>query len=144
MRDNGKLHGAVGDEAVGSVSAKLYAVAAYRSGVNAGDLQDAESRKAALDLFRALGSANTDCRQDGPALGVGPREGWLLNTGLQGRENADSILLVGVNPRTEAPLLNQRIRKSWLAGKTRVGVIGEAADLTYYVDVVGRGTKTLA
>ena len=42
--------------------------------------------KAALDLFRALGSANTDCRQDGSALGYGPREGWLFNTGLQGIE----------------------------------------------------------
>src|SRR5690606_18744781 len=63
---------------------------------------------------------------------------------LQGLESADSILLVGVNPRTEAPLLNQRIRKSWLAGKTRVGVIGDAADLTYDFDPVGAGTKTLA
>ena len=77
-------------------------------------------------------------------MGYGPREGWLFNTGLQGLENADSILLVGVNPRTEAPLLNQRIRKSWLAGKTRVGVIGDATDLTYDIDVLGRGTKTLA
>ena len=77
-------------------------------------------------------------------MGYGPREGWLFNTSLQGLENADSILLVGVNPRTEAPLLNQRIRKSWLAGKTRVGVIGDASDLTYDFDVVGRGTKTLS
>ncbi|CAL1691732.1 NADH-quinone oxidoreductase chain 3 [Brevundimonas subvibrioides] len=100
--------------------------------------------KAALDLFRALGSSNTDCRQDGSALGHGPREGWLFNTGLQGLEEADSILLVGVNPRTEGPLLNQRIRKSWLAGKTRVGVIGDAADLTYDYDLIGRGTKTLS
>ena len=27
--------------------------------------------KATLDLFRALGSANTDCRQDGVSLGDG-------------------------------------------------------------------------
>jgi NADH-quinone oxidoreductase subunit G len=126
------------------VAGKLKAASADRIGVIAGDLQDAESMKAALDLFRALGSANTDCRQDGSALGYGPREGWLFNSSLQGLENADSILLVGVNPRTEAPLLNQRIRKAWLAGKTRVGVIGDAADLTYDFDLVGAGTKTLA
>ena len=44
--------------------------------------------KAALDLFRALGSANTDCRQDGAAIGVGPREGWLFNSGIAGIERA--------------------------------------------------------
>ena len=144
VREDGKLRVASWDEALNAVAAKLKAASADRIGVIAGDLQDAESMKAALDLFRALGSANTDCRQDGTALGTGPREGWLFNTGLQGLESADSILLVGVNPRTEAPLLNQRIRKAWLAGKTRVGVIGEQADLTYDYDLVGRGTKTLA
>jgi NADH-quinone oxidoreductase subunit G len=100
--------------------------------------------KAAMDLFRALGSANTDCRQDGSAAGIGPREGWLFNTGLQGIEQADYILLVGTNPRAEAPLLNARIRKAWLAGKARVGLIGEQVDLTYDYDLIGRGTKTLA
>jgi len=144
VRENGTLRVASWDEALNAVAAKLKASAADRIGVIAGDLQDAESMKAALDLFRALGSANTDCRQDGAALGIGPRAGWLFNTGLQGLEAADSILLVGVNPRTEAPLLNQRIRKSWLAGKTRIGVIGEQADLTYDYDLVGRGTRTLA
>ncbi|WP_298161795.1 NADH-quinone oxidoreductase subunit NuoG [Brevundimonas sp.] len=144
VRENGKLRAASWDEALNAVASKLTAASADRIGVIAGDLQDAESMKAALDLFRALGSNNTDCRQDGSALGYGPREGWLFNTGLQGLEEADSILLVGVNPRTEAPLLNQRIRKSWLAGKTRVGVIGDAADLTYDFDVVGRGAKTLS
>ena len=143
VRENGKLRTASWDEALNLVASKLKAAPADRIGVIAGDLQDAESMKAALDLFRALGSSNTDCRQDGAAMGYGPREGWLFNTGLQGLEEADSILLVGVNPRTEAPLLNQRIRKSWLAGKTRVGVIGPAADLTYDYDVVGRGTRTL-
>jgi NADH-quinone oxidoreductase subunit G len=144
VRENGKLRAASWDEALNAVAAKLMAAKPEKIGVIAGDLQDAESMKAALDLFRALGSANTDCRQDGAALGVGPREGWLFNSGLQGIENADSILLVGTNPRAEAPLLNQRIRKSWLAGRTRVGVIGEQADLTYDYDLVGRGTKTLA
>jgi len=144
VREDGRLRVASWDEALNAVASKLKAAPADRIGVIAGDLQDAESMKAALDLFRALGSSNTDCRQDGTALGIGPRDGWLFNTGLQGLENADSILLVGVNPRTEAPLLNQRIRKSWLAGKTRVGVIGEQADLTYDYDLIGRGTKTLA
>jgi len=144
VRENGKLRAASWDEALGLVAAKLNAAAADRIGVIAGDLQDAESMKAALDLFRALGSANTDCRQDGSALGYGPREGWLFNSGLAGVENADAVLIVGANPRTEAPLLNARLRKAWLAGTMEIGLIGEQANLTYDYSWLGAGSKTLA
>ena len=143
VRENGKLRAASWDEALTVVAGKLKAASADRIGLVAGDLQDAESMKAALDLFRALGSANTDCRQDGAVLGDGPRESWLFNSGLQGIENADYVLLVGVNPRTEAPLLNARLRKIWLAGKAEIGVIGEQADLTYDYAWLGARTKTL-
>jgi NADH-quinone oxidoreductase subunit G len=143
VRENGRLRAASWDEALNVVAEKLKAAAADRIGVIAGDLQDAESMKAALDLFRALGSANTDCRQDGSALGYGPRESWLFNSGIAGVENADAVLIVGANPRTEAPLLNARLRKSWLAGKAEIGLIGEQADLTYEYSYLGAGSKTL-
>ena len=143
VRENGKLRPASWDEALSVVADKLKAAPADRIGAIAGDLQDAESMKATLDLFRALGSANTDCRQDGAAIGQGAREGWLFNSGLQGIENADAILIVGANPRTEAPLLNARIRKAWLKGGLEVGVIGPQADLTYDYAWLGAGSKTL-
>lgn len=141
---DGKLKAASWQEALGVVAEKLATSKPERIGVIAGDLQDAESMKAALDLFRALGSANTDCRQDGSSLGYGPREGWLFNSGLQGIENADAILIVGANPRVEAPLLNARLRKAWLAGKTEIGLIGEQANLTFDYSWLGAGSKTLA
>ena len=40
-----------------------------------------------------------------------------------------AILLVGTNPRWEAPLVNARIRKAWRNGRAKVGMIGPAADL---------------
>jgi len=144
VRENGKLRVASWDEALARVAEKLKAAKPERIGVIAGDLQDAESMKATLDLFRALGSANTDCRQDGAALGHGPREGWLFNSGIAGIERADAILLVGVDPRREAPLVNTRLRKSWLNGKTEISVIGAKSDLTYDYNWLGAGTKTLS
>jgi NADH-quinone oxidoreductase subunit G len=144
VRENGKLRAASWEEALGVVAAKLTAASADRIGAIAGDLQDAESMKATLDLFRALGSANTDCRQDGSVLGYGAREGWLFNSGLAGIENSDAVLIVGANPRTEAPLLNTRLRKAWLTGKTEIGLIGEQANLTYDYSWLGAGSKTLA
>ena len=143
IRENGKLRAASWDEALNAVAAKLKAAPANRIGAIAGDLQDAESMKALLDLFRALGSANTDCRQDGAAIGGGAREGYLFNSSIQGIENADAILLVGANPRVEAPLLNARIRKAWLKGGTEVGVIGQNVDLTYSYTYLGEGSKTV-
>jgi NADH-quinone oxidoreductase subunit G len=54
------------------------------------------------------------------------------------------VLIVGSNPRAEAPLLNARLRKAWLAGTSEIGLIGEQADLTYDYSWLGAGTKTLA
>ncbi|WP_333592768.1 NADH-quinone oxidoreductase subunit NuoG [Brevundimonas sp.] len=144
VRENGKLRVASWDEALTRVAEKLKTAKPERIGVIAGDLQDAESMKAALDLFRALGSANTDCRQDGAALGHGPREGWLMNSGIAGIERADAVLLVGVDPRREAPLVNTRLRKSWLNGKTEISVIGAKSNLTYDYNWLGSGAKTLS
>src|SRR6185369_6682416 len=144
IREAGKLRPASWSEALDAVATKLKATAPDRVGVIAGDLQDAESMKATLDLFRGLGVQSTDCRQDGMALGGGPRESWLFNSTIAGIEDADAILLVGVNPRLEAPVLNQRLRKRWLAGALRIGVIGEQADLTYSYDYLGAGAQTLS
>src|SRR4051812_9062046 len=143
VREGGKLRGASWNEALDLVAAKLKAAAADRIGVIAGDLQDAESMKAALDLFRGMGVASLDCRQDGMALGDGPRASWLFNSTLAGIEEADVVLFVGTNPRLEAPVLNARLRKRWLTGALRVGVIGEPADLTSPYDSRGAGAQSL-
>ena len=143
IREGGKLRPATWTEALDAVAARLKATAPERVGVIAGELQDAESMKAALDLFRSLSVQSTDCREDGMALGGGARQSWLFNSTISGIEDADVVLMVGVNPRLEAPVLNARIRKRWMAGALRVGVIGEQADLTYGYDYLGSGPKTL-
>ncbi len=143
IRENGKLRVAAWAEALDLVATKLQVTPADRIGVIAGDLQDVESMKAAKDLFGGLGVASLDCRQDGMALGDGPRESWLFNSTLMGIEEADVVLIVGANPRIEAPVLNARLRKRWLAGALRVGVVGESADLTYNYDHLGAGPASL-
>jgi NADH-quinone oxidoreductase subunit G len=143
IRDGGRLRPASWSEALARVAERIGAAGPARTGVIAGDLQDVESMKAALDLFGALGVASLDCRTDGSPLGYGPRESWLFNTTLGGLEQADAILLVGANPRFEAAVLNARIRKIWLAGRTRIGLIGEALDLGYGYDHLGAGGEAL-
>ena len=53
-------------------------------------------------------------------------------------------MIIGANPRKEAPVLNARIRKRWRAGNLKIGVIGEKADLTYDYAYLGAGPETLA
>jgi len=143
VRVDGKLQPATWAEALGAVADRLSRAKPEKIGAIAGDLQDAESMKALLDLMRSLGVTNLDCRQDGAAIGGGDRAGYLFNSTIAGIEDADVVLLVGSNPRQEAPLLNARLRKQWLAGKTRIGVIGEQANLTYAYDYLGAGPASL-
>ncbi|NNU85499.1 NADH-quinone oxidoreductase subunit G, partial [Geobacillus sp. BMUD] len=58
-------------------------------------------------------------------------------------DTADMILLIGTNPREEAPVLNARIRKAWAAG-AKVALIGEPVDLTYDYIHLGTGRDALA
>jgi NADH-quinone oxidoreductase subunit G len=58
-------------------------------------------------------------------------------------DTAKRILLIGTNPRVEAPVLNARIRKAWLAG-AEVSLIGRAADLTYDYSHLGTDRAALA
>jgi len=128
IRENGKLRAASWGEAL-EATAKALSGDPKRIGAIAGDLACAESMKATLDLFRALGSPNTDCRADGALLG-GARQNYLFNSTIAGIDEADVILLIGANPRVEAPVLNARIRKAWLRG-AEIAYVGEAAELTY-------------
>ena len=143
VRQDGKLRPAAWPEAFGAIAAKLKGLPGERIGAIAGDLCDAESMVALKDLMASLGSANLDCRQDGAALDGSRRDFYLFNTGVARIDEADAILLVGCNPRREAPVLNARIRKRWLSGACPVASIGEPADLTYAVHHLGHDPSAL-
>jgi len=139
----GKLRPAGWDEALKVVAEKLSGDPTQIAAI-AGDLCDAESMKALKDLMESLGVKHLDCRQDGSLIGGGDRAEYLFNTTITGLEDTDAILLVGTNPRHEAPLINTRIRKTWIEGNLEIGVIGEAADLTYAVEQVGTSAADVA
>ncbi len=144
VRDDktGRLRPASWDEALGVVAAKLKATPANKMGVVVGDLCSTEEMIAAKDLFAALG-ADTVCGMRGLNIDTSARAGYIFNSTIAGIEQADAILLVGTNPRWEATLVNTRIRKAWLAKRTKVGVIGENVDLTYPTHYIGAGAESL-
>jgi NADH-quinone oxidoreductase subunit G len=137
IRHGGKLRQASWQDAFAIITEKLNTLPGDRIGAIAGDLCDAESMMALKDLLASYGSANTDCRQLGEKLDPARRDFYLFNTGIAGIEEADAILLIGTNPRREAPVLNARIRKTWVATGLPIGLIGSPADLTYNITHLG-------
>jgi NADH-quinone oxidoreductase subunit G len=140
LRAKGKLVEASWSEVFEAIAARMgdgNKVAAL-----AGDLACVESQYALKQLMTSIGSPHMDCRPAGSAL-TGPRANYILNSGIAGIEEADGLLLIGVNPRLEASVINARIRKRWRAGRFPIAMIGEAADLTYPVENLGVGPETL-
>ncbi|HEX6980508.1 MAG TPA: NADH-quinone oxidoreductase subunit NuoG [Alphaproteobacteria bacterium] len=140
---DGRLRPASWQEAFAAIAARVKGVPGDRIAAIAGDLADCEAMLALKDLMAALGSPNIDCRQDGAKLDASARAGYLFNTTIAGIELADACLLIGTNPRWEAPIINARLRKRWLAGGFRVGVIGPQTNLTYRTEYLGAGPQTL-
>jgi NADH-quinone oxidoreductase subunit G len=136
VRRDGKLHEVDWHEAFAVIGERVNAVAGERIAAIAGDLADCEAMLALKELMRALGSANSDCRQDSAAADPAIRASYIFNSGIAGIEQADACLLVGSNLRVEAPIINARMRKRWLAGAFKIGAVGPALDLTYPIKML--------
>ncbi|ESZ43420.1 NADH dehydrogenase subunit G [Mesorhizobium sp. L2C054A000] len=144
VRKDGKLAPASWAEAFVAIRDAVSNAAPEKIGAIAGDLAAVEEIYALKQLMAALGSRNTDCRQDGaaldPALG---RASYIFNPTIEGIEQADAVLIIGANPRFEASVLNARIRKRWRIGNLPVGVIGEVGDTRYDYEQLGAGPESL-
>jgi len=137
VRVDGKLRAASWADAFAAVAHGLAGLGGDQIGYIAGDLLAVEDMVAWKDLLASLGSTRHECRQDGALLDpLQGRAGYLFNSTIAGIETADAILLVGANPRWEAPLVNTRIRKAVKKG-ARVWAIGDPVDLTYPVEWLG-------
>jgi NADH-quinone oxidoreductase subunit G len=145
IRVDGKLKAASWQEAFAAIAVKVRATSGNKVGAIVGDLAGVEEMFALKSLIASLGSANIDARQDGSAFDPKwGRASYLFNATIAGIDKADALLIIGSNPRREAPVLNARIRKRWRAGPFPIGVIGEKADLSYQYEYLGAGAETLA
>jgi len=145
IRVDGMLRPASWSAAFAAIAARVKAAQADRIGAIAGELAAVEEIFALKDLMTRLEVANIDCREDGSALDPKwGRASYIFNPTIAGIDAADGLMIVGSNPRKEAPILNARIRKRWRTGNLRIGLIGERADLTYGYEYLGAGPETLA
>ncbi|XP_002742151.1 NADH-ubiquinone oxidoreductase 75 kDa subunit, mitochondrial-like [Saccoglossus kowalevskii] len=143
--DEGVLTPCSWEDAFMRISSVLSDVKTNEIAAIAGGMVDAEALMSLKDLLNKMGSESLCTEEIFPMDGAGTdlRSNYLLNTSIAGIEEADLLLLVGTNPRYEAPLLNCRIRKSWRLNDLEVAVVGSKVDLTYTYDHLGDSTTVL-
>ena len=139
IRENGKLRAATWGEALSAVAT---AISGKKVAGLIGDLAPVEAAFALKEMIEGQGGS-VECRVDGAALPAGNRSGYAGTALIEDIDTAEMILLVGTNPRSEAPVLNARIRKAWSKG-AKVALVGEAVDLTYDYTHIGTGMGDLA
>ncbi|KAG6450305.1 NADH-ubiquinone oxidoreductase 75 kDa subunit, mitochondrial-like [Manduca sexta] len=112
----------------------------------AGPHCNVETLVTAKDFLNMLGSEHTYVERGlyYTASGVDIRAGYSLNINMKDISKADKILLVGTNPRFEAPVLNAWIRQAYLGNDCDIYVIGPKCEFNYYVNYLGNDIQALA
>lgn len=131
------------DEAVTRVAQQLDSVSGNEISAIIGEFADVESVVALKDLLNRLDCDNFEVRTDAPKFNADFRSSYLMNSAIQGVEDADLLLLIGSNPKQESPVFNSRILKNVRHNDLKVAVLGTPADLTYDYMHLGNSTKTL-
>ena len=139
IRENGKLRASNWGEALGAAAT---AMKGKKVAGLIGDLVPVEAAFALKQIVEGMGG-NVECRTDKAKLPAGNRSGYVGNATIEDIEAAQNILIVGSDPKTEAPVLNARIRKAWTQG-TNVSLIGQAVDLTFEHTHLGTDRAALA
>ena len=139
VRVDGRLKPATWPEAL---QAAAYGMNGKKVAGLVGDLAPTEAAFALKQLVEGMNGV-VECRTDGAKLPAGNRAAYVGTATIEDIDTAKDIILIGTNPRVEAPVLNARLRKAWLAGAT-VGVIGEAVDLTYDFTHIGTSAAVIS
>ncbi len=139
VRENGKLRPATWAEAL---AAAAEAMRGKKIAGLVGDLAPVEAAYALEQLVEGQGG-DVESRVDGAKLPARNRSAYVGTARIEDIDSAQAIMLIGCNPRDEAPVLNARIRKAWLAG-AKVGVVGPKVDLTYGYFHLGEDRAALA
>lgn len=131
------------DQAIESICTEISRFNPDEIAILIGDLVDMETAYMAKKLIETISTPNYECRQDGAKINGSARGNYIMNTGIAGIANCDNILIIGSNPRLEAPIVNLKIRQAYLNGG-KVFNIGENLDLNYKYNQVDDSLAILA
>ncbi|QGX98006.1 NADH-quinone oxidoreductase subunit G [Roseovarius faecimaris] len=139
IRENGKLRPASWSEALTKAAEAVKGAKSVTGLV--GDLAPVEAAYALKQLIEGQGG-RVECRTDGAHLVPGNRSAYVGTAAVEEIDSARHIYLIGTDPAVEAPVLNARIRKAWLAG-AEVTHVGAETSFTYDANHMGAGNRFL-
>ncbi len=131
IKDQGKLKPSDWNTVLELICLQINKLGSSNTLAISGKFTDVETIYSAKKFLESLNSNNFDCRYDNSQFIQKNRSSYLFNSSIQEIDNADSILLIGTNPRWEASVLNSRIRKAYLNNNCKIGVIGKKINLNY-------------
>lgn len=143
---NGELQPVEWEGALVTVAKALRNAPKGSAAAIAGQMADVESMVAAKDLLNR-NSSETVCTEQGfniKGSGIDLRANYICNSTIAAMEDADVILLLGTNPRYEAPLINTRLRKAYVHNEMEMAVIGPKVDLSYNYQHLGDDANIIA
>jgi NADH dehydrogenase (ubiquinone) Fe-S protein 1 len=108
-----------------------------------GSISDLKSIYYFFQFLNNIGSANLQVEENPLFLNIDIPLFYQFNSSIKGIEEGDLFLLVGVNPRYEASILNVRLRKQYMKEDVTIALLGNPVDLTYPYLHLGNSTKTL-
>jgi NADH dehydrogenase (ubiquinone) Fe-S protein 1 len=107
----------------------------------AGNTVDSETLLVFKEFVNSVGSS--DLYTMNPQISPDFRNNYITNESLDTILESDNLLLIGTNLRTEAPVLNARIRKQVFKKKMKVFSIGCSLDLGVEHKQIGNTIETL-
>lgn len=143
VKMNGKFENARWSDAFAKIRDAITDINVNEVGAVAGKMADMESMFVMKKFLDMLGSDHYDCRENGSFLTAEDRWFYTFGTTIKNIEKADLFLIIGGNPRKEAPIINARIRKAILNNKAEVALLGEKIDLTYNYQHLGAAPSIL-
>ncbi|XP_013143000.1 PREDICTED: NADH-ubiquinone oxidoreductase 75 kDa subunit, mitochondrial-like [Papilio polytes] len=98
------------------------------------------------DLLNVIGCENTYVERSLAYTGSQADFRWAygLNVSMKDIAKADKILLVGTNPRFEAPILNTWIRQAYMFNEADIYVIGPQCEYNYHVEYLGSDMRAMS
>lgn len=143
LKNHEKLNAVKSEEVYEKIASLIKNLKPHEIGALSGNLQSLNDIFALKKFMDKLGSKNIECRLHNQKIDAKNKVDFLFNTSIAEIENAESCLLIGVNPRLDAPVLNARIRKRFLSKKLKIASIGCEYDLSYAHQKLGNDPKIL-
>ncbi len=143
VKKNNKLQKTTWDEAISILLKKIKMLDPNEIGGHIGDMVNLENALSFKKFFSELKCNNLEFRERKLYINSTEKTNYIFNSSIKGIEQSDLILLVGTNPRTEATMLNAKIRKVYVQKRIPIYSIGNPGELTYEYTVIGNRTDDI-